>query len=136
MKEWALNTGKLPLRVLLGTACSSNDHPTMIISVYHGHEANKQTFHGIFFYSLCLHYKDIHHCARILAEKKPRFSQYILLLITVFLAHLSRRLTGELIVYTGIRRPSVRSPSVVRPSTFSNDISSEAMRRILSIFHI
>ena len=53
----------------------------------------------------------------------------------VLLAHLSRRLTGELIVYTGIRRPSVR-PSVVRPSTFSNDISSEAVRRILSIFHI
>ena len=47
-----------------------------------------------------------------------------------FLAHLSRRLTGELIVYTGIRRPSVR------PSTFSYDISSEAVRRILSIFHI
>ena len=49
----------------------------------------------------------------------------------VFLAHLSRRLTGELIVYTGIRRPSV-----FRPSTFSNDISSEAVRQILSIFHI
>ena len=31
-----------------------------------------------------------------------------------FLAHLSRRLTGELIVYTGIRRPSVVRPSVVR----------------------
>ena len=52
-----------------------------------------------------------------------------------FLAHLSRRLIGELIVYTGIRRPSAR-PSSVRPSTFSNDISSEAVRRILSIFHI
>ena len=52
------------------------------------------------------------------------------------LAHLSRRLTGELIVYTGIRRPSVRHPSVVRRSTFSNDISSEAVRRILSVFHI
>ena len=50
----------------------------------------------------------------------------------IFLAHLSRRLTGELIVYTGIRRPSV----VRRPSTFSNDISSEAVRRILSILHI
>ena len=32
-----------------------------------------------------------------------------------FLAHLSRRLIGELIVYKGIRRPSVR-PSSVRPS--------------------
>ena len=53
------------------------------------------------------------------------------------LAHLSRRLTGELIVYTGIRRPSVvRRPSVRRPSTFSNDISSEVVRRILSILHI
>ena len=51
--------------------------------------------------------------------------------LCLFLAHLSRRLTGELIVYTGIRRPSVR-----RPSTFSNYISSEAVRRILSILHI
>ena len=56
--------------------------------------------------------------------------------VCVFLAHLSRRLIGELIVYKGIRRPS----SVVRPSvrlsTFSNDISSEAVRPILFIFHI
>ena len=54
----------------------------------------------------------------------------------IFLAHLSRRLIGELIVYTGIWRPSVRPsvrPSSVRPSTFSNDISSEAVRPILSI---
>ena len=46
------------------------------------------------------------------------------------LAHLSQRLIGELIVYTGIRRPSV-----VRPSTFSKDISSEAVRPIFSILH-
>ena len=58
------------------------------------------------------------------------------------LAHLSRRLIGELIVNEGIRRPSVvhpssvRRPSVVRLSTFSNDIFSEAMRPILFIFHI
>ena len=53
-----------------------------------------------------------------------------------FLAHLSRRLIGELIVYEGICCPSVR-PSVVRHlSTFSNDISSEAVRPILLIFHI
>ena len=38
-----------------------------------------------------------------------------------FLAHLSRRLTGELIGYPWIRRPSVR-----RPFTFSN-ISSEPL---------
>ena len=49
----------------------------------------------------------------------------------LFLAHLSRRLIGELIVYKGIRRLSV-----VRPSTFSNDISSEAKKLILFIFHI
>ena len=48
-----------------------------------------------------------------------------------FLAHLSRRLIGELIVYKGIRRPSV-----VHLSTFSNDIFSEAVRPILFIFHI
>ena len=42
------------------------------------------------------------------------------------LAHLSRRLIGELIVYEGIR------PS----STFSNNFSSEAVRPILFIFHI
>ena len=35
--------------------------------------------------------------------------------INVLLAHLSRRLIGELIVYEGIRRQSVR-PSVRRPS--------------------
>ena len=37
---------------------------------------------------------------------------------SIFLAHLSRRLIGELIVYRSSRRPSVR-PSV-RPFTFSN----------------
>ena len=54
--------------------------------------------------------------------------------LVMFLAHLSRRLIGELIVYEGIRRPSVRCPSFVRRlSTFSNDISSEAVRPILFI---
>ena len=47
------------------------------------------------------------------------------------LAHLSRRLTGELLVYTGLWHPSVR-----RLSTFSNDISPQAVRLILSILHI
>ena len=41
------------------------------------------------------------------------------------LAHLSR--IGKIIVYEGIRRPSVRPSSVRRLSTFSNDISSEAV---------
>ena len=40
------------------------------------------------------------------------------------LAHLSRKLIGELIVYIGIRRLS----------TFSNDFSSEAVMPILFIF--
>ena len=48
----------------------------------------------------------------------------------LFLAHLSRSLIGELIVYEGIRRPSFRL------STFSNDIFSEAVRPILFVFHI
>ena len=37
---------------------------------------------------------------------------------TLFLAHLSRRLIGELIVYRSSRRPSVRAS--VRPFTLSN----------------
>ena len=45
------------------------------------------------------------------------------------LAHLSRMLIGELIVYAGIRRPSV----VRGISTFSNDFSSEAEKQILFI---
>ena len=63
---------------------------------------------------------------RLVGEKGLRHKRDFL----PFLAHLSRRLIGELIVYKGIRRPSVRS------STFSNDISSEAEKPILFMFHI
>ena len=47
-----------------------------------------------------------------------RYRLYItrIRLLFYFLANLSRRLTGELIVYTGIRRLSVRPSSVRRPS--------------------
>ena len=55
-----------------------------------------------------------------------------------FLAHLSRRLTGELIGYPWIRRPSVRpsSASVVRPFTFSNIFSSETAWPIKAKFYV
>ena len=53
------------------------------------------------------------------------------MILHAILAHLSRRLIDERIVYTGILRPSVAR----RPSTFSNDISSETVRPILSILH-
>ena len=52
-----------------------------------------------------------------------------------FLAHLSRRLTGELIGYPWIRRPSVR-PSSVRPFTFSNIFSSETAWPIKANFYV
>ena len=52
--------------------------------------------------------------------------------IFCFLAHLSRRLTGELIGYAGIRRPS----SSVRPSTISKKNISEASRPILIKFNV
>ena len=54
-----------------------------------------------------------------------------------FLAHLSRRLTVELIGYPWIRRPSVirRRPSV-RPSTFSNIFSSETAWPIKAKFYV
>ena len=46
------------------------------------------------------------------------------------LAHLSRRLMGELIVYQSLRRPSVR------PSTFSNIFSSATIGPIKLKFHM
>ena len=48
-----------------------------------------------------------------------------------FLAHLSGRLTGELIVYPWIRRPSV-----VRPFTISNIFSSETAWPIKAKFYV
>ena len=58
--------------------------------------------------------------------------------IIQFLAHLSRRLTGELIGYPWIRRPSVRpSVGVRRPSsTFSNIFSSETAWPIKAKFYM
>ena len=60
------------------------------------------------------------------------------LLNFILLAHLCRRLTGELIGYPWIRRPSVRplSSSVRRPFTFSNIFSSETARPINAKFYM
>ena len=49
----------------------------------------------------------------------------------MFLAHLSRRLMGELIVYQSRRRPSV-----VSPSTISNIFSSQTTGPIELKFHM
>ena len=64
-------------------------------------------------------------CVGILFLKKQTVYQ--------FLAHLSRRLRGELLVYQWLRRPS---PSVVCPSTFSNIFSSETTGPIELKFHM
>ena len=68
---------------------------------------------------------------------------HIRLKIGLLLAHLSRRLIGELIVYpcSGVRPSSVRRPSVVRPSvrpssTISKIFFSEAAGPIVLILHI
>ena len=53
----------------------------------------------------------------------------------LFLAHLSRRLTGELIGYPWIRRPS-SSSVVVRPFTFSSIFSSETAWLIKAKFYM
>ena len=50
---------------------------------------------------------------------------------SLFLAHLSQRLMGELIVYQSLRRPSV-----VRQSTISNIFSSETTEPIKLKFHM
>ena len=75
-------------------------------------------------------------CKALLMKITKTLSFFFLFRFRMLLAHLRRRLIGELIVYEGIRRPSLVRPSVVRLSTFSNDISSEAVRPILFIFHI
>ena len=49
----------------------------------------------------------------------------------IFLGHLSRRLTGELIEY-----PWIQLPSVVRPFTFSNIFSSETAWPIKAKFYV
>ena len=61
-------------------------------------------------------------------------SPSIILAGPAFLAHLSRRLIGELIVYpwSGVRRPSV----VRRPSTFSNVFFSKTARPIKAKFYV
>ena len=55
-----------------------------------------------------------------------------------FLAHLSRRLIGKLIVYpwSGVRRPSVRRPSSVRRSQCSNIFFSETAWPIKAKFYV
>ena len=54
-----------------------------------------------------------------------------------FLAHLSRRLIGEFIVYPcSVVRPSVRRPSVRPSSTISKIFFSETVGQIVLILHI
>ena len=70
-------------------------------------------------------YVCVHFFSETTGPMKPKFMwnhdrmgeeriQMIQVVCCSSLAHLSRRLIGELIVYTGIRRPSVVRPSVVR----------------------
>ena len=61
--------------------------------------------------------------------------QNLVFLHTLFLAHLSQRLTGELIGYPWIRRPSA-SVGVRRPFTFSNVFSSETAWPIKAKFYV
>ena len=65
-------------------------------------------------------------------------TQVFLFHIDSFLAHRSRRLTGELIGYPWIRRPSSVCPSSVRrrPFTFSNVFSSETAWPIKAKFYV
>ena len=85
-------------------------------------------------------------CVFVLAYAKSRFSHDMAHIVKTpsgredpvqtslaFLAHLSRRLTGELIGYPWVRR---RRPSVVRPSTFSNIFSSETAWPIKAKFYV
>ena len=76
--------------------------------------------------SSVFHFTKEHVKARKRGANTPYSSFYVYCHVIYMYLHeilregLSRRLIGELIVYEGIRRPSV----VRRLSTFSNDISS------------
>ena len=80
-------------------------------------------------------------CAFVFAYARSRFwhntahmlklLHYCICQSFFLLAHLSRRLTGELIGYPWIRRPSV-----VRPFTFSNIFSSETAWPIKAKFYV
>ena len=70
-----------------------------------------------------------------LFETSNKFILFLLLFFSLFLAHRSRRLTGELIGYPWIRRPS-SSSVVVRPFTFSNIFSSETAWPIKAKFYV
>ena len=83
-----LSLVKLLLKGEVGV-CALKCHGNYIVD--HGKSLKS---HGIVFLNFC---------------GNPEFCSHL------FLAHLSRRLMGELIVYQSLRRPSVR-PSVVRPS--------------------
>ena len=76
------------------------------------------------------HRFDINSCLRVRLTPGPQllYNYYV-----GFLAHLSRRLTGELIGYPWIRRPS---SVVVRPFTFSNIFSSETAWPIKAKFYV
>ena len=71
---------------------------------------------------------------KFLRDNSGNFRKIIFNIISKFLAHLSRRLTGELIGNPWIRRPSV--VVVVRPSTFSNIFSSETSWPIKAKFYV
>ena len=72
------------------------------------------------------------HNHQLILSFEPRHEKIVL-----FLAHLSRRLIGELIVYpwSGVRRPSVRRPSVVCPQC-SNYFFSETAWPIKAKFYV
>ena len=76
---------------------------------------NVMAFLYAYFFSNFLHFDMDMSILLLTVTLRGVSNKHSLLSLFSFLAHLSRRLTGELIVYRGIRRPpSVRRPSVVR----------------------
>ena len=79
---------------------------------------------------------DQHLCFRYIERTIPLLPKYEISSLQPFLAHLSRRLRGELIVYRSSRRPSVRA--CVHPSvcTLSNMNISETNGSIATKFYL
>ena len=83
--------------------------------------------------NLTMHFK-----CKLSGSLKYEFIRIVTRLVSILLAHLSRRLRGELIVYRSSRRPSVRA--CVRPSvrvfTLSNMNISKTNGSITTKFYL
>ena len=109
--KWHLLNQGFKFKIILQNCSSWCPLPKLLNSM-----ATRANYKNIFEWYLYSHWP-VHYL--LINEDSDERSRALLL------AHLSRRLMGELIVYQSLRRPSIVRPlSVARPSTISNIFST------------